>query len=281
MLTNVLENFGRQTFLNKKLVIVENGPAVGACKEANISPDILLTSDAHQSCAKNTGLHEVRKRGGGYCTTYDDDDYYGPRYLEELMEHAGEEDVVGKTSFFMRMSNGNLRLYLDHRENSAVDDVVLGPTISYWAEDAVEFKNTGDWGEDGRFVTDMLNRGAGVYTTSRWNFVAQRRSDVQSHSWTATDDQINQCMARGELAFFEGRDYGPVSSYDFVNRLAEEPEYDQMLFRVFNQETDNPAYDLLKHLPPDIQERKDREDREMLEKTLAAMREYCSRESGN
>ena len=96
MLENVKNNFVRQKFLDKKLIIVENGPAIGACKKYNFQPDILLTSDAHQSHAKNTAINELNKRGGGFWTTLDDDDWYGKslHFSEMINVYAGNGNFV-------------------------------------------------------------------------------------------------------------------------------------------------------------------------------------------
>src|ERR1700731_3615442 len=72
-LSRVLENFARQKFPFKKLMLVLNGRALKHWKECHVEVRWaeLLTSDAHQSSAKNTALHEVRRRGGGFTVVMD------------------------------------------------------------------------------------------------------------------------------------------------------------------------------------------------------------------
>ena len=48
---NIIENFKRQTFQNKHLIIVENGSAIGVAKDGTI-----LNSVSHVGSAKNTAL---------------------------------------------------------------------------------------------------------------------------------------------------------------------------------------------------------------------------------
>ncbi len=55
MIDNVRDNFERQRYQNKRLVIVQNGPGLCACQRAGFQPDVLIDiSKAHQSTAKNS-----------------------------------------------------------------------------------------------------------------------------------------------------------------------------------------------------------------------------------
>jgi hypothetical protein len=241
MLENVKNNFTRQAFCDKKLVLVENGPGIGTCKKYNFTPDILLTSDAHQSHAKNTAINELNKRGGGFWTTFDDDDWYGKKYISELHENRNKAAIIGKYEIFVQMSDGELNLFLGAFEN-AFTEYVHGPTISAMAENSIEFSSANEWGEDGQWVYDMRQLGAHLYSTSRWNFVVQRTP--HPHTWEATDDQIRQIYFRREPLV--GKNYGKVSSYEFVERTIPEPEFDFITPIPFDMFRDNPAHNALK-----------------------------------
>src|SRR5690606_4134641 len=102
-LENVQANFQRQSHEGKKLCIVENGPAIGACKVAGFEPDLLLTSDvAHPSAARNVGLDALADFGEDtHVCCMDDDDFYGSFYQAEHLLFAArgrrsEERRVGK-----------------------------------------------------------------------------------------------------------------------------------------------------------------------------------------
>lgn len=191
----VVANFERQVFTDMKLVIVENGPAVGACARAGIKPDILLTSDAHQSDAKNTALAEIRRRGGGFWTTFDDDDWYGRYHVQEIANHAHRANVVGRGEHFVRLSDG---LYLFRREYAnRYANSVAGPTISAWTEDTIEFRrftpgDTPDWCER------MRAAGASFWNCDYRHFVYSRHSG--KHAWSASDVEVR--CAYGDALFF-------------------------------------------------------------------------------
>lgn len=191
-LQNILDNFKRQTYQDKRLVIVENGAAIGSVQG---SGPVVLTSGPHQSLAKNEGLEWVRKNGGGWWTTFDDDDYYGPQYLQELSENLDKADVIGKNDRFVK-TEGNQLLFVSSGQENSFTRGLQGPTITARSEETVEFKEircqiTGvPLPEERVFLGDMLDAGAKIYCTSRYNFAQCRNG--KDHVWKINSHQISQ-----------------------------------------------------------------------------------------
>src|SRR6185369_14507592 len=92
---NLVESLNRQTFRDFIPVIVENGSAIGSTPW--IDKAVVLRSEAHQSKAKNAGLHWVREHGGGSWSVFDCDDYYGPDFLKSQLEGLEGADIAGKS----------------------------------------------------------------------------------------------------------------------------------------------------------------------------------------
>ena len=227
-LQNVIDNFTRQTFHNKKLIIVENGPALGACKKANFNPDLLITcNEHHQSHAKNMALHELRGMGGGFWCNFDDDDYYGYNFIEEMAEHSDKAEVIGKSDQFVRMAGGTLRSFegLGHNEHV---HLVHGPTICSWAEGCCDYPvPESKVGEDCQFLSEMQGTGAEIWATSKFNFVFNRYEDVEAHhTWKVQDRELTDSLSFGAGPFGTAiiKDYGVVDNYDFVNGVGPEPD---------------------------------------------------------
>lgn len=215
-LENVKANFLDQTFQNKKICIVENGDAVGYCKSVGFEPDLLLSSEKHQAIAKATALDELKRRGEEFWTTWDDDDYYSPYYMQELADNSDKGDVIGKMCSFVKSYDDKLRLLGCPVENDYTT-LIHGPTISAWTVNSESFHNVGKWSEDTAFVDSMLNKGAKVYATSRWNFIHQRHLS-HHHTWTVSDSQ----MAQGWLhthknAYMFEYDCDMVTAKNFVD----------------------------------------------------------------
>lgn len=191
-LINVINNFTQQNFDNKKIVIVENGDAVGCCKKYHFEPDLLLVSENHQALAKNKAIDALKDKDAEFWVCFDDDDYYAKNYLLECAECSDKAEIIGKHNIFMKTTDNRLWLLQDFKENQFTD-AVHGPTISAWVKDTiVDFPNTGEWGEDLAFISDMQAEGARCWSSSRWNFLFQRHKN-HKHTWIADDYQISQC----------------------------------------------------------------------------------------
>jgi hypothetical protein len=181
MLGNVLSNACRQT-VPFKLVLVENGPAVGTCKRHGVAPELLLTSEAHQAVAKNTALAEIRKRGGGLVALWDDDDYYGSGFLAELAASKRRATVVGKRIHLVEFADG---LYLFDRERADQASTWLhGPTVMAEAADMLDFPLL-RVSEDAKWCQAMRAAGATLWATSTGEYVYRRTG--ARHAWQATD----------------------------------------------------------------------------------------------
>lgn len=183
---NVIDNFSRQTFANKHLIVVENGDAIGAF---NDRPWVTqLQSDNSAAAAKNVGLQYLQsKYDKAYWTVFDDDDYYGKNYLQELIDHSDKADIVGKLDVFAQMSDGYIKYLKFSGENARVKNI-WGATISAWATDSVLFNEDGYVAEDAKWLADMISEGYSVYATSRHNFYINRGS--HEHSWTISDEDF-------------------------------------------------------------------------------------------
>jgi hypothetical protein len=186
-LPRVLENFGRQKFPFKKLVLVANGRAGRLASPLVAGWDrLVLTSDAHQSDAKNTALHEIRKRGGGFTVVMDDDDWYGPQFLTEAAGYAKTYDVIGKARHFVSQ-DGNL--WLCSREQcNRPQSWLTGGTIACWAETAPEYPRVG-WGEDAEFCTRAERQGMRIFGTDVYHYL-YRRTSSSDHAWRISAEDL-------------------------------------------------------------------------------------------
>jgi hypothetical protein len=184
---NTIENIKRQTAKeNIKVCIIENGDGIGSCKLNNFKPDLLLTSENHQSIAKNTGLHEIKKTNAEYWTTFDCDDYYGPKYIEELLEKSNLGDVIGKSRIFFKTSDGKLHLINSLPEDSYTK-YIHGPTISGWVNQFIDFPII-DYAEDLSWTKKMQDLGAITYSTSCYNFCYNRFKE--GNTFKISDEQL-------------------------------------------------------------------------------------------
>lgn len=88
---NLLTNFHRQR--RGRLLVVANGAALDVSEWMASDTITVIRSSAHQADAMNAGLAWLRSRNASSWARFDDDDYYGPGYLESvessLADHGG------------------------------------------------------------------------------------------------------------------------------------------------------------------------------------------------
>jgi glycosyltransferase involved in cell wall biosynthesis len=241
-LPRVAREFSAQTHHRySRLLVVENGKGVGAVGAQGLADqvDVVARSAPHQAAARNAGLAVVRELCGplDWFAVWDDDDQHGPGYLAEIAEHACGQDVLGKSSFFMRLGDRRLVCFMRpaHR--------LWGGTLAGRVKGVLDFRDVGRWGEDGDWLRRMREQGARVASSSRWQFIAQRSRSPDKHAWRATDRQVLQCLqhsGRGTVV----RDYGVVDSDAFVHDGGLEPPWRELPHKPFDWRRDAPALTL-------------------------------------
>jgi hypothetical protein len=142
----------------------------------------------------------VEASTGQVLSKMDDDDYYGPEYLRDLL-HALEYSratVVGKQAHYMHfLSRGATVLRSGHKEHQ-YSRLVAGPTITAHREvfRANPFAPV-NRGEDTGFLESVGQGGGAIYSADRFNF-CQMRSGT-GHTWDVSDEEL---MASGVIKFF-------------------------------------------------------------------------------
>lgn len=200
---NIIDNFKRQNFSDKRLIIVENGEGVGTFKDSTL-PYAVLESGQHHALAKNEAIEWIRKHGGGWWACMDDDDYYGPNYLTEIESHTDKTDVIGKQDIFVKQ-NDDFYLLSKNVENTYTDNAVLGATLAARAENSPELQTVVN--DDLLFCQDVIKNGGKIFTTSKFNFIYNRMSGKQA--WSVNAEQLAQ------MTLFVG---GTVYKWSMVNR---------------------------------------------------------------
>lgn len=182
----VMENFHRQRFIGKRLLVVENGAAVGAFHSPSVA--LVIQSREHQSVAKNEALAFIRKHGGGYFAIMDDDDWYGPGYLDEIAGYAKAYDALGKQWHFVSLGEGlgdsAPQLLCCNRRYADLDPATwfTGGTISGWSETAEDFRVMPD-SEDITWCEGMRDKGARLRALSIYHYLYRRSYVGASHTW--------------------------------------------------------------------------------------------------
>lgn len=201
---NVLENYHRQLYRDKELIIILNDNKMKINEWTTITnnyPDI-------------TVFQVDEKKSLGYCLNYaiekaqynviaklDDDDYYGPEYLSQAVNALKYADVVGKYCTYVYFEESKtLAIRNPKRENQYVYRLE-GPTLVFRKEifNTVKFKDK-SLGEDIQFCKDCLKNGIKLYATDKYNYVYVRHGSKDKHAWNIRDELYKKlCLVIGEV----------------------------------------------------------------------------------
>jgi glycosyltransferase involved in cell wall biosynthesis len=123
---NLFQNYGRQIYANKELIIIINSNKIPlapyrklAEKHNNVKAFRLPEHYTLGACLN----YAVKKSKYAYVAKFDDDDYYAPYYLRESLQALKKvnADIIGKRSHFMYLRGSKtLILRFPHEENQFV-----------------------------------------------------------------------------------------------------------------------------------------------------------------
>jgi len=171
---HVVDQFARQSHPDKRLWIVENGRGIGAMQRQMLWADRVLSSGQAASLARNTALDELKRSGGGYWCSWDDDDEYLPKYLSEVAACSSRAEVTGKEPHFVSYDDEHLFFFHAGRD-SRFTERCQGGTLSGWAETALPFPQL-RLGEDLRWCEAMRKVGARIWSRGIHHYLYRRRS---------------------------------------------------------------------------------------------------------
>ena len=201
----VADMFRAQHYPNKRLVIVENGDAIGATREAGVVPHMVTTSEPHVSHARNAGIDLVRDLGGEWTAQWDDDDYYGPHYLSELAFSIVNEcgDLLGKRRHFVAFRDHGLYLFNAINQNKRAH-YLHGPTLCFNAQRYPDVRySIVEEGEDLLFCDAMQRRGAFIYGQSIHHFCYTRGHHVD-HTFKGSPEFVARISKGNDFVYWLG-----------------------------------------------------------------------------
>ncbi|MGE5391706.1 MAG: glycosyltransferase [Deltaproteobacteria bacterium] len=187
-LENIMANYLRQNYSPRELIIVVNSENINIedwrRRTAGHSDITILQLGSNQTLGEclNYGVDHARY---DYVAKCDDDDYYAPKYLSDLMPlfASSGAQIIGKCSMFVYFEGSQtLAIALPGNENMPVSGVA-GATmiINKQVFSQVRFTGT-SFGEDSMFLQECVARGIPIFSGNRFNFVCIR-SNPDQHTW--------------------------------------------------------------------------------------------------
>ncbi|WP_336923653.1 glycosyltransferase family protein [Aquipuribacter sp. SD81] len=207
-LEQILRLMGAQTYRPLEVVVVAHGFEVDDERleqlrelsglDVRVVP---VSADRTLGHCMSVGLSAVRMP---FFAKVDDDNYYGPEYLADLMTAFEYTDaaVVGKLAHYVHLRSDQANMLRFAAREHRFVDLVQGGTIVGRTDVSREvgFSDI-PRAVDTDFLTRLRDAGHLVYSADRYNFLSYRSSDASEHTWTIGDRQI---LARSSQVLFYG-----------------------------------------------------------------------------
>ncbi|MFE0558233.1 glycosyltransferase [Paenibacillus sp. NPDC058910] len=201
-MNNIFSNYERQNFENKELIIVLNRDDMDIDQWREAAKEHKHVSV--YKISENSKLGKCLNYGIGQSTydliaKFDDDDYYASDYLKEgvsTLKRTGAS-VVGKhTSFVYFEEKKALMLFRKGGEEKYRRHLKGGTLLfkrSVW--DQIKFNEEMERASDAEFLRRCKRSGNRLYSSSRYNYVCNRRKNIDSHTQkTSTEEYMAKCQ---------------------------------------------------------------------------------------
>lgn len=192
---NILMNYMRSVYPNKELIIILNNNKlnINNCKLKSIGLKDVQIFQLDERCALGKCLNfGIEQTKFDYITKMDDDDYYAPNYLKDLMNVFKYTDaqVTGKASHLVYFEGEHvLRIRQPNNENRYTS-FISGSTILAKKEvfDRVKFKSL-ECSEDREFCLDCVSAGIKMYSADIFNYIYMRHKNLLDHTWQSFSEE--------------------------------------------------------------------------------------------
>lgn len=195
-LKNILYNYLSQKYLYKELIIIINNDSIDLnLWQDKISKyeDISIYKLSEKATLGKCLNFAIDQSKYPYISKLDDDDFYGPNYLTDMMNAFKYTDasVIGKKTIFAYLEGPQLLVVKYPNQEYRYSEYVSGSTLTVKKElfNYLSFPDLSR-GEDTRFLMDCINMGVKIYGADRFNHVVIRRQDISSHSWQISESEF-------------------------------------------------------------------------------------------
>ncbi|WDV44138.1 glycosyltransferase [Clostridiaceae bacterium M8S5] len=199
-LYNIKKNFFRQDFNNKELIIILNNNAINKeFWEDNLSCyDNVSVFQLDQAISLGNCLNfAVSKSKYPIIAKFDDDDYYGEKYLLDSIKPFLYTDakIVGKYTTYVYFKKDKVLAIRNPKREHMFSYRVEGSTLLFKKDlfDTISFSNR-NLGEDIQLCKDCIKAGFRIYSHNKLHHVYIRHGSSHNHTFGMSDSlYINLC----------------------------------------------------------------------------------------
>jgi cellulose synthase/poly-beta-1,6-N-acetylglucosamine synthase-like glycosyltransferase len=198
-LNNIFSNYQNQDWKGKELIIILNNDDMDIKewkKKAQDYSNVYIYQLPQKKTLGYCYNFAAKKAKYDYIATFDDDDYYAPHYLTDLMRAFvySNADIVGKRAYYIYIEANKTLALRNHSEeyqyldkNSFLDGgkkIVKRSVLN-----AVQYRDLSN-SEDVYFCRDSIKLGFNIFAADKYNLIYLRRKDKRYHTWKETDKNL-------------------------------------------------------------------------------------------
>lgn len=204
-MNQVFQNYSRQLYRNKELIVVLNKNCMNLTdwkneskKYKNVQVFQLDESLTYGEC-KNFAIDKSNK---DFITFFDDDDYYGPSYLKKAIPAFTytKAGIIGKRAAYIYFLDKKILAIQHPKFENRYVDWVLDSSMVFKREifDKIRYPLNFPLGADWEVQREAYKRGYKLYATDKSNYVVIRASRKDGHLWKITDEELlKRCAVVG------------------------------------------------------------------------------------
>lgn len=202
---NILANFNRQEYLSKELIIIINNNEIDLDDWKNRTEKFsnikIFKLDQKISLGKclNFGVGKTKYN---IIAKFDDDDYYGPKYLSNTIRYfdSTKAQLIGKGATFVYLMNNKTLTIRDPHQENKYTNFVNGSTLVFRKEifNRISFRDM-NAGEDLQFCKDCVNNKILIYSCNKYHHVYIRYPSKEKHTWLIGDDALVKLCCRPDI----------------------------------------------------------------------------------
>lgn len=206
-LDNILANFNQQDHNIKEQIIIINKDNINLntwLDKVENYREVKIFKLSEKTSLGNCLNYAVTKSKYSIIAKFDDDDYYGPKYLSDTIKYftITSADVIVKASNFVYfVEKQTLAIRTPGKENKFVN-FGNGSTIMFKKKtfNKVNFRNI-SIAEDVQFCQDCIRNGLRIYSTNKYHHIYFRHPNKKNHTWKINDNVFikNYCKVIGEV----------------------------------------------------------------------------------
>jgi cellulose synthase/poly-beta-1,6-N-acetylglucosamine synthase-like glycosyltransferase len=204
-LNNILDNFNRQDYEKKELIIVINKNSIdeNKWKEKIAKYDNIRVFKLDENFSLGKCLNfGISKSKYNIIAKFDDDDYYGPKYLSDSIKYFSTTNagLIGKGATIVYLVGSKILTIRNPSEENKYTNFVNGSTLIFKREvfNKVRFRDM-TVAEDINFCNDCIKAGIKIYSCNKYHHAYFRHPSMENHTWKIKDKEFIDLCCRIDI----------------------------------------------------------------------------------